>query len=347
MAPHSGRNNARLEDILYQDASAFEFHAAVKILEALQTNEEFLGEVKDISKESLRFKSHATFRMQSTDIQTLLKPVDENSVPALVLNFFGIATRQGPLPEPYMELLIRRIESKDTAFRDFLDLFNHRLTSLLHRIRKKYWIGISTQAPEKTLMGKCLYSLLGLDGKYLQQRLSIPDRSLFYYAGLLWQKPRSLVGLKKLLKSFFKFPLDVHQLQGQWITVRFQERSKLGTSFSTLGQEAILGSKFWDQQSFFKIEIGPLSLEEFIGFLKPGHSYKQLIHLTRYYVGTDHDFKINLILHKEEVPKVRLGRGAALGWTAWLTKKTFIQDDAQVMLSSSPNFLPTCLKIVS
>jgi len=49
------------------------------------------------------------------------------------VNFMGIAGIQGPLPLPYTEILMSRMRQKDMAFRDFLDIFNHRLVSVFTR----------------------------------------------------------------------------------------------------------------------------------------------------------------------------------------------------------------------
>ena len=42
------------------------------------------------------------------------------------------------MPRHYTELLLQRIREKDFSLRDFLDLFNHRLTSLFYRAWEKY-----------------------------------------------------------------------------------------------------------------------------------------------------------------------------------------------------------------
>ncbi len=44
----------------------------------------------------------------------------------------------GVLPHHYTELVIRRLQLRDTSLRDFLDVFHHRALSFFYRAWKKY-----------------------------------------------------------------------------------------------------------------------------------------------------------------------------------------------------------------
>jgi type VI secretion system protein ImpH len=85
-----------------------------------------------------------------------------------------------------------------------------------------------------------------------------------------------------------------------------------------LGQNAIVGAKVWDCQTRFRIEIGPLTLEQYQRFLPGGDSMRRLRDWVLNYVGHELSCEMHLLLRKEEVPPVRLGGAGALGWTSWL-----------------------------
>jgi len=349
MDPHSRRNATplTLQDTIFRESGQFSFHAAVKVLEAMRHWSTPPGESGNIFEESLIISSNPSFSMRPTDIESIQYAKTPLDLPRMEINFFGIETRQGPLPDPYIAHLLERIEHGDIAFHRFLSIFNHRLASILHRIRKKYWIGISTNKPEITLLGKTVNSFVGLNNTHLSNRLAIPERSLLYFAGLFWQKPRAVIGLKKLIQHFFKHPFRIEQLIGQWHFVEEEQQTMIGEKtgrFKKLGQDAILGQKFWNQETFFRVIIGPLSLKEFINFLKPGICYRQILDLIKFYVGADQAFQLNLILRKGEMPKIKLGRGAALSWTSWLTQKTNTEKDTQVVIDSNPRFTPVYVK---
>lgn len=329
-----------VEESLYAHADQFQFHAAVRALEALYKDFPDIGTSSFAHEQPFLMKANPDLSLRGTDIYTLKKG---EILPNMLVNFFGIETRQGPLPEPYMDDLYHRIHSKDHAFHDFLTIFNHRLLSILHRIRKKYWIGIDLNAPETTAIGKTLTSFLGLDAPALTNQLKIPERSLLYYSGLIWGQSKPMQSLLHLLKHFFKYPISITQLLGEWHYIETTQMTKIGGTdkkFTQLGHDATLGSKFWSQQTFFQIRLGPLTLKQFINFLKPGAAYQQICQLTKYYVGEHQSFRLQLVLRKEDVPKTRLGKGAALGWTSWLKTQPCIKDADDVILTSNPKFRP-------
>lgn len=310
-----------LKDLLTNEADQFEFHALVKIIERLNSKAKPLGEGHHPHEEALHIRTHIGLEFPTTDIVSTEEM--ESSQPIIVTNFLNIAGIQGPLPTPYTQLVIERDRQKDTALHSFLDIFNHRLISLLHRIRKKYWVGVAADPPETTFAGRALRCLLGLGSIKKDSRLQTLDRSLLFYAGLIWQQPHSVVALEKLLGHYFKLPVKIDQFQGGWEKVPLDQQTKIGTTgrFQRLGQDAILGDRFWEQQKSIKIHIGPLGIKEYINFLKPGKAYHALKILVAYFCGEDQDFRLNLILKKEEMPMVKLGKGAALHWTSWLNRK--------------------------
>lgn len=338
MASHNRRSKTPVESILKKEADQFEFHAMVKLLENIQKSSTPLGEGSDPTKEPLRIQARVHQGFPGTEVQELIPTKDKNVPPLLVTNFLGIAGNQGPLADPYTNYIIERNLRNDTGLRDFLDIFNHRLLSIFHRIRKKFWVGLSVDNPENTLLGRCLKSLLGLATPQLQERLGIPDRSLTYYAGVLWQKPRSAPGLEALLRNFFRTPAKVSQLQGKWASVPLSQQSVLGGRHNKLGDSAFIGPRYWDQMAHFTVTLGPMSLEQYINFLKPGPAYLQIRNLIAYYAGQEQDFRLKLILDKNQLPHPRLGIGVALGWTSWLnrTSNKNKQDDGQCVLNTHP-----------
>jgi type VI secretion system protein ImpH len=310
----------------------------VKLLESMEKDSVPLGEGSDPTKEALRIQARVAEGFPNTDIYKLINPNTEEIPPLLITNFLGIAGAHGPLPAPYTQQVIERTSRRDTGFRDFLDIFNHRLISMLHRIRKKHWIGISNQPSENSLMGKCLKALLGIFNPHLENRLGIPDQSLTHYSGLLWQRPRSAFGLRQLLEGFFRMPVEIQELGGKWHFVPHSQLTSIGKNgqHNVLGESAIIGPRFWDQQALFTVKLGPMDLDQYVDFLKPGKSWRTICSIIRYYVGNDQDFMINLVLKKEQIPKPRLGYGVAIGWTNWLNRTTSYPygDDNQCRLTT-------------
>ena len=236
------------------------------------------------------------------------------------INFMGLAGAHGPLPMPYTELIIERVWKKDTTLRDFLDLFNHYLISLLYRGRKNQRIGLETNLPWQSHFAQRLFALVGLGTPGLRERMVIGDNVLLFYAGLLTHQSRSLSTLEHLLTDFFQVKVTSQPWIGRWQYLSAESYTRLGINQPNqkLGRTTVLGTRIWDQDGKFALSVGPLNLEQFLDFLPTGSGYARLCELTRFFVRDELDFEINLILKADEVPASHLGQQARLGWTSWL-----------------------------
>ena len=248
----------------------------------------------------------------------------------------GLCSPSGVMPIPYTELILERAQEKDNGFRDFLDIFNHRLISLMYRTRKVHRVTLSSQSPEQGPMANYLYAFLGLGLSGLRNRMGkeVPDRVLLPYAGLLHQRPRSVVGLEHFLADHFRVFVHVEQFSGVWRNIEPDEQTAIGLSGKNqvLGRSVVVGKRIWDQQGRFLILVGPLPLKEFLDFLPDGTAHKPLCELTRFYAGPEFEFKVQLKIQAAQIPELRLGK-SKLGWTTWL-KTHPGKRDSQVELSS-------------
>jgi type VI secretion system ImpH/TssG family protein len=226
---------------------------------------------------------------------------------AMLVNFMGLAGVHGPLPSPVAMQLIERSRAGDEILRDFLDIFNHRLVSLMYRVRKLHRRGMAHAAPgsERDRFAQYLYALIGLGEQRLRGRLSIPDRALLRYAGLLAQYPRSAAGLEALLGDYFEIPVQVVQLQGQWLPLPHDEYTRLGRSGGNqaLGQSFTLGCRVYDPQGAFEIRLGPLDLAAYEDFQPGGASMRALVELAQFYVRKEYSFEVRLLLKGAQVPQ--------------------------------------------
>lgn len=333
MATYLRRTSSPIKDRLFKETYSFEFFQAIRILNHLSPGSIDLGTGVNPQKESVHFKSNVSFSFTSSDLSTLTPR--ENKPPILRLNFLGIAGEQGPLPEPYTQLLIDRIRSRDHGFADFLDIFNHRILSILYRIRKKYRVGIIDVPAPESFVGQILRSFVGLGFKnpQFQEKLHIPDAALIGFAGLIWGGQRSKVGLQRIIESYFKIQSLIKDFQGKWLTIPETKLTKIGVhhgQYNVLGRSLTLGKKAWDKTGAITLVLGPLSLDQFTSFFREQPGYKSLYDLTSFYLGLDITFDINLCIHKKEVPNLFLGQDSYLGWRTWLKTKPFEHDDSQV-----------------
>jgi type VI secretion system protein ImpH len=338
MATHNWGTNRPLKNFLFDEGHLFDFYQAVRLIERFRSDSVPVAENVDPAKEAVRFKSKVTLGFPSSDIEAIRAGIDESQAPEMTVNFMGVAGAFGPLPNPFVELIIDRESHRDTGFRDFLDIFNHRLVSLMYRLRKVHRLGMEIKSPDEIPFAQYLFALMGLGMKGLQGRLKVRDRAFLYYTGLVAQKPHSMSGLERLLSHYFRVVVKSAQLQGRWHKLEGDQVTVLGVfgQNQTLGESAVLGTRVWDQQTKFRLIIGPLSRKEFEDFLPTGPRFSPLVEITRFYVGREMDFEINLIMKAQDVQASRLGvkTGPRLGWTSWIKSKDFTSNDDQVVLAA-------------
>lgn len=351
MAAARGRAADALAAILFEEPYRFEFFQAVRLLERLLPEREPVGRSGGApSAEVVRFRTHASLVFPASQIHSIAgrgaraageedgggaAPDAGDGQPEMVVNFMGLTGPSGTLPTHYTELLIERAGTrhKDTAFWEFLDLFNHRLISLFYRAWEKYRFHVAYERGDRDGLTEYLFDLVGLGTRGLRGRLGAPrdDEGLLYYAGLVAQRPRSAGALAALLGDSYGVPVAVEQFVGQWLALDEESLTRLGAANSELGVSFTAGSRFWDSQSKFRLRFGPLTLREFLFFLPTGAALGAMSKTTRLLVGLEFDFDVELRLRADEVPEWRLGApsaaGPRLGWTSWLKTKELDGDD--------------------
>ena len=337
MAAHGWGTDRPVDKLLFEESHRFDFYQAVKLLEMLHPDTIPVGEGSEPEKEAARFKSRVALEFPATDVSELTPSSPSGGPAEMTVNFMGLAGCTGPLPMLYTELILERVWNKDTTLKDFLDIFNHRLISLLYRIRKAHRLGFDSTSPEKSNFATYLFCLIGLGTKGLLGRMRVRDRSLLFYATFLSQQPRSMIALERLLSHYFKATISGVPLCGQWRHLEEDQVTYIGASGQNriLGHNAVLGTRIWDQQGKFQIRVGPLALREFLDFLPIGRGFIPLCELIRFYVGEELEFEIRLLLRDEEIPESRLGvpEGPRLGWTSWLETGKPEVEYGQVRLS--------------
>jgi type VI secretion system protein ImpH len=349
------KNAGTVETGLFAEGHAFDFFQAVRLLEMIQAADgletaapEVSGqkalprrvqaspaEGADPSKEVVRFRSAVTLDFPASDIESLnsgngvsdpagmVAHFKKREMPAeMTVNFLGLAGGLGALDIPTTELVLQQASRKDQPLKDFLDIFNHRLVSLLYRIRKHHRVGLGVATPGEDQISRYLYSLIGLGTPNLQGRMHFRDRSLLYYAGILAQQPRSMVGLERILADYFKVQVKGHPFKGEWSELEESQWSTIGESGRNqrLGRDTVIvGTRVWDQHARFEIQLGPLTLRQFLGFLPTNWRFGALCDLIRFYVKDQFEFSVRLVLKAEEVPGARLeSTQPELSWTSWL-----------------------------
>ena len=334
-----------LGELLYRDPHRFDFYQAVALIEHARPDAARVGETAEPDREAVRFDSPVSSAFPAGDIQDL-KPASRSGAPAeMTVNFMGLAGAHGPLPSPVTELVQDRLRERDSAFKAFLDIFNHRLVSLMYRARKvnRFWIG--AHGPHDNPFARYLFAIAGLGTEGLRRHVGTPARAVLPYAGLLAHRPRTQAGLVALVVHHFGVAARVVPFRGRWLTIEPDQRTALGTMGrgrnNGLGRGAVLGARVWDRMSLFELRLGPMPFKRFRQLLPGGPAYEALVAITRLYAGDEFDADLRLCLDPRQAPATTLAvrGGSRLGWTSWL--KTGAQAPAKAEIALSPRRLAT------
>lgn len=171
-------------------------------------------------------------------------------------------------------------------------------------------------------------SLFGLGMNSLRERDRVPDVGKLHFAGWLAGQTRSAEGLEKIVGTYFGIPTRVVQFVGRWVAIPDESRLRLGESQQTglLGTTAVIGSRFWDCSSGFRLEMGPMNLSDYERLLPVpppgGENFGRLVDWVRTYAGDALFWDVRLTLRASQVPGTTLGGGNRLGWTTWMMKSS-------------------------
>lgn len=322
MAAYGWRDDHPLIEALYGEPFRFEFYQAVKLMEILFPDRLSPGEYSHPDKETLRFRANVSFEFPASEVFDLQKPEGDRP-DAMDVSVMSLAGSLGPLPIPYTNLILDRVRSKDETLKDFLDIFNHRLISLLYRLRKTCRIGFRFESPEKSHFSKYLFAFMGMATDGLQNRVAFKDRSFLYYAGLISQQPHSMAALESIVSHYFNVPCKGIPLRGNWLPVASDQITRLGRTGRNrrLGQTVLVGHRVWVQQDRFALRMGPMDVDLYLDLLPCGPGWNAFCRLVKFFAGDLMYFDATLMIKKEQVPAATLHRsnGSRLGWTSWLS----------------------------
>jgi type VI secretion system protein ImpH len=231
--------------------------------------------------------------------------------------FFGLGGPNGPLPLHLTEYVRERQRNNaDDSSKRFLDIFHHRLLSLFYRAWAEARPTVSHDRPDDDYWSARLAAFSGRGMSRLLDHGPIPGPAKLHFSGHLSAKTRYPDGLKAIIEDYFALPVQIVEFVGQWLEL--PERSGLGACANQLGIDFCLGSHVWDRQHKFRIRLGPLTLDEYMGMLPGGEPFRHLAAWVIEYQGHELDWDLNLVLHQRQVPKLQLNGEFRLGYNTWL-----------------------------
>ncbi|ARP91785.1 hypothetical protein CAL14_17060 [Bordetella genomosp. 9] len=251
--------------------------------------------------------------------------------PELSIYSFGLFGPNGPLPLHLTEHARERVHHfRDRTLAAFADIFHHRLILLFYRAWADAQSTVSLDRGEERFT-RHVASLLHMGQPSMRRRDAVSDHAKYHMAGHLLRQTRNPEGLKHILQSYFRVPVRIREFVPQWMRLAPAQRLALGGAMG-LGRDTVLGAAVRDAQHKFRIELGPLDIETYRGFLPGGRRARQLTHWVRHYTGREFAWDVRPVLRASEARGVRLGDPQPLGLAAWLGQRRPAQGDARDLL---------------
>ncbi|HSU54891.1 MAG TPA: type VI secretion system baseplate subunit TssG [Candidatus Dormibacteraeota bacterium] len=334
MAGSNGQTPDSLIAQLAAEPQSFDFYTAIRLLQSRFDKKPRIGHSWSPKDDPVRFAQNPNLGFAPSTIEAVVQKTPERP-PTIYTRQFGLFGPNGPLPLCLTEYAYERIRHhNDRTFAEFANVFHHRLLSFFFRAWADAHKTVDFDRPTEQSWSDFVGSLIGLGMESLRARDSVPDRAKLYFAGRLVQQTRNAEGLAAIIQDFFRVHTDVLTFMGRWLVLPKGSACELGDSRATgsLGATIIVGSRFWTAQLHFRLRMGPMKLADYERLLPTGGSFRRLCDWIREYTGEHYSWDAQLVLAKEEVPSIQIGRAGKLGWTTWLKTKPFDHDAEDLVL---------------
>lgn len=329
----SDRTGSTLDERLAREGPRFEFFQLVELLRRQRPDGVAPGGAGPASRETLRFRPSASLGFPPTDIESVgPDPTDPNRT-RITVHFMGLYGPASPMPNHFTEEILWAADDGQSV-RDFLDLFHHRVISLVYRAWTKYRYQLQFDAEPLDPFSRRVACLMGLGTERMAEAADVELISLLRTVGSLATRRRSAVGLEGFLREHFPdLSIRVIPCVSHRAEIPADQKLRLGKAPTRLGRDACLGSTVADRSGWFRIEIGPLAIEPYRDLLPRARRLGALVRLTRLYLADPLAFDVRLILRARDVPALRLGAHAdlPLGQMSWLAPRG---EDGRATLST-------------
>lgn len=314
---------------------SFDFFHALRRVEGVFAHRPRLGTALRPADEPVRLSQEASAAFAPSTVSAFEQR--DGRPPRLEQRVFGLLGANGPLPLHLTEYARERLRHHgDATFARFLDLFHHRMALLFYRAWAESRPTVQHDRPHEDRFATYLGSLAGHGAPGTRGRDAVDDHAKRFFVGHLARSARNAEGLASILEGYFDLPVRVEQCVLDWLELPADQCSALGGERRPaviLGTGAVLGRRVRDAQSRIRIIMGPMDFDRFRDFLPGRPSLARLLDWVRNYVGFEFDWEVQLVLARDEVPGIRLGREGHLGWTGWLGVRRAATDADDLILA--------------
>jgi type VI secretion system protein ImpH len=302
---------SELLELLCRQARSTSFFQAVLLLERIFPDAPAVGHEGPVTREAIRLRPSIALSCPPADVESIDKLSDERA--QVTSTFLGLYGVDSPLPYAYAEhVAVIADEPGGVRLREFLDVFHHRLYSLLYRTWRKSR-PVSTAEGHDKLTDRVLAPIgycheLGVGGARRPRLAEARIRVL---------RARTTAGLEALLRHRLGYSCPVDPLQERWVEIPLGQRSSVGQRNALLGSSLVVGARMVDCNKVC-VQVRARHFSMFEDLLPEGDDRHALDDVVASYLRAPIDYDVEVKLAAEHVPPWKLGQRGALGRTVWL-----------------------------
>lgn len=285
----------------------YSFHQFLAILELINKNKKPFGSGKRPSDEAAILNAYCSFSAPSSDCISFKHKQDQAYLTINQTSLIGI---NGILPQRYSEKVITKMKEGNSQLLDFLNIFNHRLFGLMHKIEKRTQLNLNKDWMHNFEYCNAIAGIIN-NNSVKKYRQILPT-----FASFLWQKNKSPNGLVGVIRSMFpKFKVQIDQFIPEWIDINDECRARLDRKPL---RDKMLGHRAQCVSRAIKVIINVDSKASYDSILPGTENFEILHDIAQYYCPPGFKIKFELRLPKRETPKCKMNAQNKLGYNTWI-----------------------------
>ena len=320
MERESQSASARLIEQLHDKLPYTQFYRFCQLLEQSQPDAPALGSQWQVRHDPVRFRPHPGMGFPASEFKRVEMPEHPHLPPTIRTTFMGLYGVESPLPTAYIDDITQRRDGYE-AVADFLDIFNHRLTTQYYRIWRKYSYP-ATFAPGGTdKTSKYLLSLCGLGIEGCTQDIATPVSRFLALTSMMRLPTRTsegIIALIQLLATDTQAQILAHDRC--YIPLR-RQLTMSATAPVSMRSSPVMGRQTVDVNCQVLLKLTTENPDEAREWLPDGQLYTDLLALLQVYLGSRLHVRLQLSVSRALLPDARLScqpakSGVLLGRTA-------------------------------
>jgi type VI secretion system protein ImpH len=233
--------------------------------------------------------------------------------------WLGLTGPMGPLPTHLTEFAAyERRYAKKRPFGDWLDVISGRMLQMFYRAWAESQPAVHADRPDGDNFARWIACLSGaMEG-------SAADSDFFAHARVhyaaVFAGPRSAAAIEDALAHLLRQPALVVEFQPRWREFEPEDRSRLGRSFATLGEDAVLGGRIFSAADAFRVVVRAENHEDYLSLLPTGQRFAIASEAIEAFKPSHLEWDLCVEIEEDEAQPARLDAKARLGWYAWMKR---------------------------